>query len=136
MLEAKRVIFGLAAIAGLGGAIPSARAALPDDGHGVSLLPDLAGQAPTNSQAAGDAPVKVPAAFMRSFATWYASRRCRLAASFMARNHGSVTRLSSAACGAGLPASAGQALGVFRILRPSAATSPSPLAAMNRKRKQ
>jgi hypothetical protein len=33
MLDVKRVVFGLAAIAGFGGEIPSAQAAFPDDGQ-------------------------------------------------------------------------------------------------------
>jgi STE24 endopeptidase len=61
MIEVKRVVFGLAAIAGFGGAIPSARAAFPDDGQVVSPLPDFAGKASTSPEATGDAPVMVPA---------------------------------------------------------------------------
>jgi len=61
MIEVKRVVFGLAAIAGFGGAMPSARAAVPDDGQVVSSLPDFAGKAFTSPEATGDAPVNVPA---------------------------------------------------------------------------
>jgi hypothetical protein len=61
MLDVKRVVFGLAAIAGFGGEIPSAQAAFPDDGQVVSPLPDFAGQAPGSPEATGDAPVRVPA---------------------------------------------------------------------------
>jgi hypothetical protein len=56
MLDVKRVVFGLAAIVGLGCAIPSARAALPDDGQVVSPLPDSARQTPVPRQLAISAP--------------------------------------------------------------------------------
>ncbi|MGB8295975.1 MAG: hypothetical protein WCG85_11160 [Polyangia bacterium] len=61
MLDVKRVVFGLAAIAGLGGATPGARAALPDDGPVVFSLPDSARQTPASPEATSDASVNVPA---------------------------------------------------------------------------
>jgi len=60
MLDAKKVAFGLAAVTGLYGAIPSAQAAFPDDGP-AGTAPQTPLEGASATEASEDGPVDVPA---------------------------------------------------------------------------